>query len=204
VIAIMAPVVVPKKLPICRGKAAGFEVRAPWGSNGLVCPFSQTLEVLPQRGHDPPTATPCSRQPGEARLLGSMIGLAAPIAAPPETSGLQRNGGMGRGSMPFGGSDGLVCFLSRKEVLPQRGHGPTPRLRPSRSRLGPAAGVHDHHRGPHCGTPRNPRFAGEIAYGAGVHALWGPPSALLLSGSRAKVLPQRGHGPSPLSPRASL
>jgi hypothetical protein len=36
-IAIVVPVVVPSKAPICRGNVAGSGVRALWGSNGLVC-----------------------------------------------------------------------------------------------------------------------------------------------------------------------
>jgi hypothetical protein len=55
----------------------------------------------------------------------------------------------GPGSAPFGGSDGLVCFfLSSREVLPQRGHGPRLELRRWLPGDGCVArpGVREHHR----------------------------------------------------------
>jgi hypothetical protein len=65
----------------------------------------------------------------------------APPAVPPETVVLQGKSRRGPGSVPFGGSDGLVCLSRRAQVLPQRGHGLRSQLPHRRNRR--QLGVHD-------------------------------------------------------------
>ena len=50
-IAIMAPVAVPRKLPICREKSLGVRDSRPLGSGMDSSAFSRRAQVLPRRGH---------------------------------------------------------------------------------------------------------------------------------------------------------
>jgi hypothetical protein len=95
----------PFRLSLGNGWFAGEQpqgpgVRALWGQQWARLAFpTQTREVLPQRGHGlrPPP-----------RRLGSTTAITAPSGGSLETAGLQGNSRRVRGSVPFGGSNGLV------------------------------------------------------------------------------------------------
>jgi hypothetical protein len=64
----------------------------------------------------------------------------------------------------------------RREVLPQRGHGPRAHHRgssPDRRRVPRATGVHERHHGPLSGHLKTGLFAGKRPKGSGIRALWG-------------------------------
>jgi hypothetical protein len=94
----------------------------------------------------------------------------APRRGPQEAASLQGKSCRVRGSVPFGGSNGLVCLpLLIARSTATAGAWPPPLAR-ARTRLPAPAGVHDRTDGPLFGTLRRCRFAGEIDYGGGADA----------------------------------
>ena len=73
------------------------------GSHALVC-LCRRDKYCHKRGHR-------LRPPARRRLAwGSKNAIMAPSGGPLKTSGLQGKSRRVRGSMPFGGSNGLVCL----------------------------------------------------------------------------------------------
>jgi hypothetical protein len=107
---------------------------------------------------------------------------------------LQGKSRRGPGSVPFGGSNGLVCLFGRREeVLPQRGHD-FPHQLPAQTVTAGGCWGHDRHPWPPSRHPQKVPLCrrnvlgcwGADAFG-GRHEL----DCVLLS---REVLPQRGHG----------
>jgi hypothetical protein len=87
-IAILAPIVAPKKPSVCRGKAAGSGGPCPLGAAMDSSALPQTGEVLPERGHG-------LRSPIEASASqGSKMAMMAPVAVPRKVS-ICRGKGLG-------------------------------------------------------------------------------------------------------------
>ena len=84
------------------------------------------------------------------------------------------------------------AFCRPEQVLPQRGHGLRSQLphRRTAGSWGSMIGTH----GPHRGTLRSCRFAGEMVCGGGANAFGCADELGWLYQQTREVLPQRGHG----------
>jgi hypothetical protein len=98
---------------------------------------------------------------------GSTMAIMAPSGGPLKAAGLQGKSRRVRGSVPFGGVDGLVCLVClTREVLTTTGAWPPPLVR-VQTRPVAAAGVHDQHPWPHRGTSEVPVLQAKWPMGKG-------------------------------------
>ena len=90
-----------------------------------------------------------------------------------ETAVLQGKSRRVRGSVPFGGRNGLVCLLADARSTATTGAGPSPATTAGRAAGVPARGVCNRHRGPRCVVPWEQSFCRGKGLETVIRTLWG-------------------------------
>jgi hypothetical protein len=164
---IMAPLAAPTKAPGLQGKDDAGPGSVPFGgSNGLVCLFCLRRE---EYCHNGGMAFAQHRGVG---LRGSKMTMMVTSGGPLKTAGLQGKSRRVRGSVAFGGSNGLVCLSRREKYCPNGGMAFADVISAA-NREELRAGEQKSHLLTPCLSPRSPSFAGERSWGQRFASLWG-------------------------------